>query len=727
MNPPGAQVNRKGAVRMPTSMRDRGDVRSWAGWATLALVALLATGGAAARPGGLLLGLPPPALGVGLAGGVALLAAVAGTGHRLLGLALIPLALLAGLVLPGMGAVSGPPLLALALAGVVVVLADARWLPPRGLLFPVVLVLYLTVAARVQIQVGPQGDEPHYLMVADSLWRDHDVSLEKDYAEGRYWAFCDRILAPHYRVRGKHGEIYSLHALGLSLLILPAYALGGYPAASFFMALLAALLARELRELLLCLLEDRRLAEGGAWALALSPPLIHYAGLIFTEVPAALIVAVALRRLRRPRTLRPSGLVTVGALVAFLPWLNVRYAPIAGILILYGLSALPGVARAAALILPAIASAAASAAYHFLLYGFSDPRRVYGRRPELSLTTLPEGLPGLLLDQEFGLLVYAPLFALALPGFFLWWRKDRRQALTGAAVFGFVLSSSAMWHMWRGGWNPPARFLLPALPVLGLAATAALGRGLGAGGALLLGWSLWTGLTGGWQPHLVHRDRDGTAPLYRAASGSEEWTRLLPGYVLGEPDRQRLALVWGIALVAALPWRRPRVTAPRLALATVGLVGAAGVASSLSSARAGGREAVHLVGRPALSVPGWRLVRNAGAEWSPGDLGWGPLYEPHRYPVGAEIGSRLILPAGRYGLRLEGDGLGGEPPHIEIRSEGTHAAVRLSLLEKDEGGWWCRFEVREGETAVTLLLRGGGPLLLRSIRLQPQPLRPSTV
>ncbi len=49
---------------------------------------------------------------------------------------------------------------------------------------------------RVQTQVGPQGDEPHYLMVADSLLRDGDLSLERDYALGRYQAFFDGSLEP---------------------------------------------------------------------------------------------------------------------------------------------------------------------------------------------------------------------------------------------------------------------------------------------------------------------------------------------------------------------------------------------------------------------------------------------------------------------------------------------------------------------------------------------------
>ena len=64
-------------------------------------------------------------------------------------------------------------------------------------------------------------------MVAESLLRDGDLALERDYAEGRYAAFHDAPLEPHYRVRGRGGEIYSLHAVGLSLLILPAWALAG--------------------------------------------------------------------------------------------------------------------------------------------------------------------------------------------------------------------------------------------------------------------------------------------------------------------------------------------------------------------------------------------------------------------------------------------------------------------------------------------------------------------
>src|SRR5438552_3470854 len=279
-----------------------------AGWLVVAFLLLLAAGGAASRPGGWMLGVPP-AWAFAFAAAVAAMLAwrtSVDAGAWALGLAVVPLLLSSGVPLPGLRALSGPLLAALALAAAAIALSRTGRRPPPWLLLPAAFAAYAAVATRVQAQVGPEGDEPHYLMVADSLLRDHDVSLERDYADGRYRSFHPGDLAPHYRVRGRHGEIFSLHAVGLSVLVLPAYAAGGYPAASFFMALLAALLAREVRELAREWGCGDGPAEAAGWAVALSPPLIHYAGLVFTEVPAALAVAVALRRgrdLSAPRRL----------------------------------------------------------------------------------------------------------------------------------------------------------------------------------------------------------------------------------------------------------------------------------------------------------------------------------------------------------------------------------------------------------------------------------------
>lgn len=697
------------------------------GWAAAWALLLVAAGGAAdARGAAILLGAPSfGAVGLSTAA-VALLAMVCGrsAGRALIGLAPLFALLLVAAPLPGLRALTGPPLFAIAAAGAVLVLAVCRRRPPAAVFLPVVLALYGSVSLRVQSQVGPEGDEPHYLMVADSLIRDGDVSLEQDYLDGRYRAFHPGPLQPHYRVRGRDGAIHSLHALGLSLLILPAYALGGYPAVSLFMAGLAGLLAREVRELVRGSTGEDGLAEGAAWIVALSPPLVHYAGLVFTEVPAALLVAVALRRVPGIAEAKTPVVIAWGAAVSFLPWLNVRYALLGALLLLYALSRRPDVRRAALLLAPMAASGLALAAYHWALYGFFDPRLVYGRHPEFSAATLPEGVPGLMLDQEFGLLVYAPVLALAVPGFVRLWRARRGLALAGGGMAASVVLVAGSWHMWRGGFNPPGRFLVPVLPILAVATAFALRRGVGAAAALAIGWGLWTGLSGAWEPRLVHRDRDGTAPLFRAASGAEEWTRLLPAYVLGEPDRHRLAAVWAAALgaVAVLATRTPRAHPGALGAGWAGLALAAAAASSLSDARTGGRDAVRVVGRPALQVPRWIPLGAAPARWGAEALGWGPLYEPHRHPDGAPVGVRLPLPPGAYRLTLEADDLAPEGPaaDLEARVEGSFPP-RRTALRRVRGGFEADLEALPGERSVTLVVRGGGPFLLEELRLEAQP------
>jgi hypothetical protein len=287
-----------------------------------------------------------------------------------------------------------------------------------------------------------------------------------------------------------------------------------------------------------------------------------------------------------------------------------------------------------------------------------------------------------------------------------------------------VVLTAGSWPMWRGGFNPPGRFLVPVAPLLLVAAALVWDkRGLTAGAALLVGWSLFTGLGGAAWPWLVHRDRDGTAPLFRELSGAREWTGLLPAYVLEDPDRHRLALVWSLALLAALPWRTRRVTATRFGAACLGLAVAAQTASVVSHQRTDDRDAVRVVGREALRIPGLRLAR-AEARWTLEPLGWGPLYEPHRHPAGAEVGRRLPLDAGTYRLTVAGQGLGGAPPELVVVPDRPEAPVRISLPRLLPTGWEADFVVLPGERAVSLILKGGGPALVRGLSLGFNPRQP---
>ena len=404
-------------------------------------------------------------------------------------------------------------------------------------------------------------------------------------------------------------------------------------------------------------------------------------------------------------------------LLAALPWLNVRYAILAGIVLAAAVARRPALRVAAGWFTPMIVSALGLAVYHQVLYGFLDPRRVYGRRPEFSAAIIPTGLPGLLFDQEFGLWVYAPVFVLALPGLARLARTHRLAAVTAAGLLIAVVAVAASWPMWRGGFNPPARFLLPVLPALALGAACWLKRGLTFPAALLIGWSVWTGLTGAADRHLVHRDRDGTAPLFRAHSGAVEWTRSLPGFVLDESARDRLPLtvIWAVALLAAAAARKAP-TAPRVVLAWGGMLAASALAHSFGHQRSHGRDAVRLLDRSGVQLPIGPVVHSE-ARWTAAELGWGPLYEPHRHPGGAEIGSRLALRHGLYILEIDADRVPSTlpPPILEVRSGAL--ASGATLREDAPGTFAGRVDVLVGGE-TSLALRGGGPLILQEIRLR---------
>src|ERR1700704_7188088 len=106
-----------------------------------------------------------------------------------------------------------------------------RRLPGRRTAFALSLAIYLCFGLWSAVEVGPGADEPHYLVITQSLLRDHDLAIENNHLRGDYREDFGGELRPDFLRRGLNDVIYSIHAPGLPALLAPAFAADGYPGA----------------------------------------------------------------------------------------------------------------------------------------------------------------------------------------------------------------------------------------------------------------------------------------------------------------------------------------------------------------------------------------------------------------------------------------------------------------------------------------------------------------
>ncbi len=318
--------------------------------------------------------------------------------------------------------------------------------PPRApYLAGLVAALVLTAAFVWVRPTVPAGDEPHYLVITQSLLRDGDVRIENNHQQEHYLEYYDSALKPDFMQRGVDGEIYSIHAPGVSVLVLPGFALAGYPGAvaTVIVVTAAGLSAAWLAAFWLT---GSVAAAWAAWgALVASAPIVLHGYTVYPDpVGAAAAMGGVLALVALDRTERgPLSLATwagVGALLATLPWLHLRFALLAGVIgaaILARLVVRPGATRAVvAFLVPPVVVAAGWFIYFWRIYGTPYPAAPYGARPEGGLGFIPAGVVGLLTDQQFGLAANAPVLLAGLVGLAPLARRRPRLAGELAAVLG---------------------------------------------------------------------------------------------------------------------------------------------------------------------------------------------------------------------------------------------------------------------------------------------------
>ena len=462
-------------------------------------------------------------------------------------------------LLPALGALRGPlgiVLLVLAAALAVGRALRPRWPRPPGstVLFVASLSLYLLVGLHYASRLQVSGDEPYYLLMAQSLWREHDLDLQDNFAREDWREYTPGPLSTHYGASRLDGRPYPNHGPGLPVLLAPVYALGGRAACVVLMSLLAAVLALEVRRMAWRLTGDRAAALL-AWAAAAGPPVFFYAFFLYTEVPSALCLAACLNLLLGAPGVVGAGIAAL--LASFLPWLHVKMIPAAAALGVVALVRLRGRERAVFLMV-AGTMALADLAYYRHVFGQWTPLALYGGvLPEAARSSAVSAVLGFLLDRSFGLLPHAPVFLIALLGLAPIAVRARQDAWPHVLVGLAVLAPILTWRMWWGGQCPPGRFLVPLVPVLAsaLAVRAAqpvVGLARWRGPLLALGLALAAFMAS--DPGGLMMLNRGNRPtrVWAALSGEAPVGHYLPSMTLPDATDWGVALVWVAALGALI-------------------------------------------------------------------------------------------------------------------------------------------------------------------------------
>jgi hypothetical protein len=408
---------------------------------------------------------------------------------------------------------------------------DVRWSANRAF---VIAVIGYALMIPLQLRTPIDGDEPYYLLMTESLVRDHDLDLSNQYRDiARSDVGRPDLLPQPGDPRGPHGEQYSRHEPFLPILLMPGYALAGLPGALAVVALFGALLARST----IRFLEDEGISDATTRVLfpliAFGPPIVFYATRIWPEVPAAFCFVEAVRGIRQRRA--PRWIAAIFALLL----LKIRFGLLAVVLLIRVLRTKRQFAIAAAVIAVPLVVA-------WLISG--NAMNTHSIRELLPSGAIFYwlGLFGLILDGAAGILFQAPLYALAILALPCWRSMPDgfRLGMSASLLYILYLIPRSEWH---GGWSPPLRYIVVLMPILALGA-AVMWERLGAGTrAVIALWTLMLVIHGAAFPWRLFHLATGENFIGESLSTiwQSDFSRLMPSFI-----RPNVAAVVGSVLLA---------------------------------------------------------------------------------------------------------------------------------------------------------------------------------
>lgn len=361
------------------------------------------------------------------------------------------------------------------------------------ILFILSLIVY-NVGSAILLSEGItlSGDEPHYLLISQSLLQDGDFNLSNNYANRDYRKYMPPTTDLDHHVAPRTHMRYSFHSPGLSVLLLPFYTLGSFFGGKlqlfiirFGMSIFGILLGLQIFLYACQEWKNEKLALG-LWAIfSFSSPVFFYSLHIYPEIIVALFSLLIYRLLRFSKAFSKFSLLMIGLLLSSFIWLHaVKYTFILVPLFLYCLWELLKKHKIGWNIIYFLIFPLCLMFLHLLfshsLYGsfsiFSvslkgattaSESAAYLKRiiTEVPFQSRLETLAGYFFDQRDGLLFYAPVYFFIFLGMIEMARHNRKVFIT----ILFLSAPYVLFHAFltqRTSFAPQARTLVAVFWVM---------------------------------------------------------------------------------------------------------------------------------------------------------------------------------------------------------------------------------------------------------------------
>jgi len=328
---------------------------------------------------------------------------------------------------------------------------------------------FILLGIRLYVNQPLSGDEPHYLLMVYSLSHDKDLNLKNNYLnkdlESLYPNLSPVNQIGNLQVENNSIKWYSIHGVGLPILLLPGFLIAGELGAIITMVFISTVVLWLTWIWVFDVTKNKGLATLSSIILLTCYSFNGLAGYIYPDIIIAGITLAALIIIHRYSNNLLYQFI-FGLIIGFM--ILVHFKSLAVALPLFLVLIYKQWSKHRKIPWVSVVGFLPLALFFFIStyvwFGVWNPATIYSG---LSFTQASVFfiVSGILFDSMRGILVNNPILLLIPLGLPIWFKSNREKLLIAAFVALPSILILANFGEWNGGDSPTGRYIIDILPI----------------------------------------------------------------------------------------------------------------------------------------------------------------------------------------------------------------------------------------------------------------------